>query len=667
MKPLPRSPNRARITLVLCLAALATAVCVPAATLSDWPNRQELSVPAAGLIKLNLPVETLDAALPGLDDLRILDAAGQEVAYAIARPRPGGKVVRAAKSFRVTLNNNTTVVVIETGLALPLESVALDTPAGSFIKAVHIEGSTDQQAWQSLAAGQPIFRRGGATQLHLPLPAAAVWPYLRCTVNDQRSEAIPFTGATVYSADPEPVSSEPLPVVISERIENPGQTRLTLNLGAANLNVSSLQFDTTDPLFTRNVTLAVKQVSENAIREQTIAEGVIYRVEIDGQPASSRLSVPVEQLIPTRELVVLIQNDDSPPLPITGVTALRRPVHAVFMARQAGAFALLTGNRRATAPRYDLGALGGNFKNVPVSPLKPAALAANPQFRAPEALPEITDTGAALDVAAWKYRKPVKLTRAGVQQVELDLDVLAHAQPGFSDLRFVRDGKQAPYILEHTSITRPLALKVAAANDPKKPKETRWSLTLPQRGLPVNRLVCETTTPLFKRDLRIYEMAADDRGREYEHYLGNASWTQTPDRKSKQFTLHLSSSPTTDTLFLVTDNGDNPPIELANFQSYYPVSRVLLKSSSTTPINLYYGNRQVGAPSYDLSLVAPQLLSADKTPAALGTEEQLKKSSWSEEGPHGQGGVIFWSVLSVVVVALLFLISRLLPKNESAK
>jgi hypothetical protein len=162
-------------------------------------------------------------------------------------------------------------------------------------------------------------------------------------------------------------------------------------------------------------------------------------------------------------------------------------------------------------------------------------------------------------------------------------------------------------------------------------------------------------------------MAADERGREYERHLGNASWTQTPDRKSKQFTLHLSGQPTTDTLFLVTDNGDNPPIDLANFQFYYPVSRVLLKSSSTAPINLYYGNRQIGAPSYDLSLVAPQLLSADKTPATLEAEEQLKKSTWAEEGPRGQGGVVFWSVLSVVVVALLFLISRLLPKHEAAK
>lgn len=662
MKPRLDSHPILRPGLAACLALLTALGLVRAADFSAWPNRQELAVPAPGLVKLSLPVETLDAAQPGLEDLRILDPAGGETSFALDRPRPGSRVTRAPKSFRVSLNNSSTVIAIETGLTLPVEAVALDTPAGSFIKAVQIEGSIDQRTWQTLASGQPIFRRSGATQLRLPV-SAGLWPFLRLTVNDQRSEAIPFTGATVFSAEPLPIPSEPLAVSISERVENPGQTRLALNLGAAHLDLVSLQFDTPDPLFTRRVTLAVRQVSENAMREQPIAEGVIYRVEIDGQPASARLVVPVEQPIPSRELVVLIQNDDSAPLQITGVSGLRRPVHAVFMARPGGTFSALTGNQRAAAPRYDLSALGGSFQSVPVSALKLGGIAPNPRYRAPEALPELQDLGAALDVAAWRFRKPVALSRPGVQQVELDLDVLAHAQTGCGDLRLVREGKQAPYLLEHTSITRPLAPKTAPARDPKKPRQSRWSLQLPQRGLPVNRLVCEAATPLFQRDLRLYERTADDRGREYERDLGQASWVQTPDRKSKHFTLLLSGTPTSDTLFLETDNGDNPPLELANFQFYHPVTRVLFKTTATTPIHLYYGNRDISAPRYDLSLVAPQVLSADKTVVSLGAEEQLKKSSWTENASAGSGGMIFWGMLGVVVVALLFLITRLLPKH----
>ena len=47
---------------------------------NEWRFRQPLDVPAAGLIRIDLPPETLDAARPALEDLRLLDSAGQEVA-----------------------------------------------------------------------------------------------------------------------------------------------------------------------------------------------------------------------------------------------------------------------------------------------------------------------------------------------------------------------------------------------------------------------------------------------------------------------------------------------------------------------------------------------------------------------------------------------------------
>ena len=91
-----------------------------------------------------------------------------------------------------------------------------------------------------------------------------------------------------------------------------------------------------------------------------------------------------------------------------------------------------------------------------MSPLKLSPLADNPAYRAPEVLAGIQEGGTALDVSAWKYRKAVKLRSRGAQRIELDLDVLSHAQPGFGDLRLVSAGKQLPYILEPT-VHQPLA------------------------------------------------------------------------------------------------------------------------------------------------------------------------------------------------------------------
>jgi hypothetical protein len=630
---------------------------------AGWQHEQPFTVPASGLVKLNLPIETLDAARPELEDLRLFDDAGNEVPYLIERPGPVVKIVQNVKSFHVTLTPSNTTVVLETGLAQSLDDVTLETPADGFLKPVRVEGSTDFKHWQTLEEGQPIFRLpNGVSRLHVSFPAGT-WPWLQLTVDDQRTQPIPFTGARIRGAVTEPAPTEWMPVTVAERSENPGETRLALNLGAANLSLAAVQIETAEPLFTRRVTFAVPQISEDSIREQTIGQGAIYRIAIEGQPAAESLSAPLEGLVRSRELLLFIHNQDSPPLPITAVRVEQRPVYLVFLARQAGAYHLLTGNGQCPAPRYDLATLDMNLKSVAVAPIKLPPPANNPDYRSPEVLPGIEPTGAALDVTAWRFRKPVKIAHVGAQQLEPDLDVLAHATPDFQDLRLLQGSNQVPYILERTSISRSLAPAVTATNDAKDPKLSRWILKLPQSNLPVTRLSCATESPLFQREILLYEELTDERGEKYLHDLGRASWVQKPDRNSREFFLTLDSLPQSNTLFLETHNGDNPPIALEKFQFFYPATRILFKAGSDNELFLYYGNPQATTPNYDLSLVAGQLLSAEKAIASPGIGQQLRKSSWREHEIPNKGGVVFWGILALVVVVLLVIISRLLPKS----
>lgn len=656
-----------RLTSGLCALGLCWNCSIRAASLpAEWQYAQQFNVTAPGLVKLNLPVATLDAARPALEDLRLYDDAGNELPFLIQHPRPATRTSHSPKSFQVSLHPSTTVITLETGLAQPLDGVTLASPANSFIKSVRIETSADGKSWDPVAQARPIFRQpNGASQLHLTIPPG-LRPWLRLTVDDQRSPPIPFTGAMVHAASAEPTSNEIFPVTIAERHENPGATRLTLNLGAANLDIANLHINTSEPLFARAVTLAVPQVLEDSIREQTMARGVIYRVAVEGQTPAANLTVPLESQVRSRELLLLIQNHDSPPLPITAVRAERHPVYLVFLARSAGVYHLLTGNRHCAAPRYDLAALGANLKATAVSPIQLSLLAENPAYRAPEILAGVPQDGTALEVAAWKFRKAVKLAHAGAQQLELDLEVLAQTQTDFQDLRLLRDGNQLPYILERTSISRALTPVVTATNDTKNPKLSRWLLKLPQSNLPLTRLSCATRTSLFEREVTLYEEVADDRGEKYRRNLGSATWVQTPNRPAKEFVLTMDSRLQTDTLILETHNGDNPPVELEEFQAFYVATRVLFKAEPASELFLYYGNPRVSSPRYDLSLVAGQLLAADKTPAALEAGEQLKKSSWAEGRTPGKGGVLFWGILALVVVALLVIIARLLPKTPPA-
>jgi hypothetical protein len=62
--------------------------------------------------------------------------------------------------------------------------------------------------------------------------------------------------------------------------------------------------------------------------------------------------------------------------------------------------------------------------------------------------------------------------------------------------------------------------------------------------------------------------------------------------------------------------------------------------------------------------VANQLLAAQKVAAYPGVEEQLKKGPWQPGRVHSSSGFIFWGALALVVVVLLAIISRLLPKPK---
>ncbi|MBM3860819.1 MAG: DUF3999 domain-containing protein [Verrucomicrobia bacterium] len=640
-------------TIVLAILALVAP--------TEWKHIQRLDVTQSGLVTVSLPPATLNAARAGLEDVRIVDHADREVPFLLLRSSRRHATAISPGKFTTSLTGRKTVVLIETGTTQSFDAITLATPSTGFIKAVSIEGSNDQHTWSLLATGQPVFRQAnGVANLRVTF-AEGNWRFLRATVDDARSEAVPFTGATLHALGGESATPERLPVTITDRTENGSQTRLTLDLGGANVRLASLRIETVEPLFARNVSVAVRQVQENAITEKTLARDTVYQVAIENQTPVSRLELPLDLPVATRDLLLLVENEDNPPLPVSAVTATRWPVHVVFRASQAGAYRLLTGNPRCAAPRYDLAALRQSLALT--TPERPGPLAPNPSHQPAEPLPELQDLGIPLDVTPWGYRKPLQLTRPGVQQLDLDLDVLSKAEPGFRDLRLVSDGKQRPYLLERTSILRKLTPEVTPANDPKRPRVSRWQLQLPKPNLPVTRLTCSSPTPLFRRHALLHEEPVDRRGDTYRRQLGSASWVRTSPASKPTLELSLSQAPLTGTMFLETDNGDNPAIELSGFALFYPVTRALFKAPMEPSTWLYFGNREASYPQYDLDLIAPQLLAEEKLSATLGELETLKKTGWAASQEHSRTGHwLFWGALAVVVLILIAVITRLLPK-----
>ena len=167
--PQPKTSRKFGNCILAALCATFVTSSVAAALPPDWQQEQRFDVAAPGIVKFSLPAETLNAARPALEDLRLYDNAGNELPFFIERPAPVAKVVQPAKSFQVSLNANTTVITLETGLAQPLDGVAPRAirrePVARGGSAGHVAPAAAHRGRLAHATGS-VHRRAGFCRRH---------------------------------------------------------------------------------------------------------------------------------------------------------------------------------------------------------------------------------------------------------------------------------------------------------------------------------------------------------------------------------------------------------------------------------------------------------------------------------------------------------------------
>jgi hypothetical protein len=356
-----------------------------------WRYQQAFEVAqAGGAMRVALPPETLDRLQPDLRDLRIVGADGAEVPYTVlelptARAAATTLVMmRRPVSLRIDMEKKEVIATIVTETDAPLDTVALfiaDTR--DYMLPARLEISENGDVWQTLATGLALFRRGqggrynAVVQNTLPLghqSAACV----RVTISTGES-SLAITGAELRvikeTAARRALPDVVAPVHIVATEQRAGETLLTLDLGAANLSLSTLSLQIAERLFMRHVTLIGMDGRELARGE------TLYRVEIPGQVSTRKSTLaPGGVLVSERRLIARIENGDSPPLDVRGASATRRPVHIAFNPASAGRFIFLAGNEQARAPRYDLAVLSGQLANLPLSPITVGASTETPGY-----------------------------------------------------------------------------------------------------------------------------------------------------------------------------------------------------------------------------------------------------------------------------------------------
>lgn len=636
-------------SLFLLLAATSTL-----ADHAAWKHLQKLPVTQTGLQRVELDPALLNASATALGDLRLVNPAGEERPFAILTPQRPPQHVEQAANFTQRLEGTVSRFEFQSAGREALNQVEFRVVEADFIKPATLEGSVDGTTWQTLAENALICRRSGFEKVTLRF-AEAKWTHFRLALDDSRSRPVVMQGATLRGGRDE-APEVPQAATILSREEKNGATHLRIGLGAANLSLATLRLKSPEGVFQRQIRIGSSSTW-------------FFRLQHEGRSVED-LEHMLDQSHPTRELGLIIENGDNPPLKIDGIEITRHVLPLVFQADVAGEWQLFAGNPQASAPSYDLAKMSNQLRSALSTLVKAVPVEPNPAFRAEAALPATGEASEVrLDTRGWQWRRAIAPSEKGprIFRVVLDDHIQTHASANGSDLRVISgDGVLVRHLMQDKGQKATAKAEFEPYPDEKRLQTSRWRFNLPLAGLPVTALHLETSSTLFERQLRLFEMEEDRRtGRMVERQLGYVSWKSTPDAPVKRMRLEISQRPRGNAIMLETNNGDNPALQLrAAFWEKKAVSLLFEADGSAQPLYLLYGNPNVAAPQYDIQLVRERFEKAAHAGTLLRDVEALTPQKASASTMSGSPWL--WAALVLVVGGLLWVVARLLPKVESA-
>jgi hypothetical protein len=256
--------------------------------------------------------------------------------------------------------------------------------------------------------------------------------------------------------------------------------------------------------------------------------------------------------------------------------------------------------------------------------------------------------------------------------VPLDAAALANsagAQGRFGDLRVV-DGsdRQIPWLIERGAEPLPVALtaekespRAVELKDTAGRRLSVYRIALGYPRLPWASLVVRTDARVFRRSVQLgYERPADRRHRDpwFETFASTLWEHADPATAPSALSVSVRPSEVSD-VTMVVEEGDNSALPITGVQLLLPTYRLRFFRPASATLRLLYGDDRVGAPSYDLALLAPRVLGAAATEATLAPEPAGATAPVNGlVAPR-----IFWALIALAVVALLAVLTSLVRRS----
>ena len=639
-----------------CLALFFVATVAFAA-----PRVERTITPGAkGPNRLDVDVALLGAARPrDLNDLRLRDAAGNEVPYLLIAPPERAPVWKSSAILPVASTKTSSGFEADLGTTADVDRVEIAGVAAPFLKRLRLEGGGDREHWNVLAAEATVFDLPEEKLKSLEVPFAhGEYRYLRVTWDDRNSARVQSVGtarARVYDsgATPPPVDiAVPYRVLASER----GRSRYRLTLPGPHLPIAAIELQVSNANVDRAASVSEPRLSGNTVAPVPLGSSTLRHAESDGAVAADT-SIPIT-FPEGPDLDLAVDNGNNPPLSIVRIVARLAPQPWIYFESADGAPITATyGVPTLQAPHYDLEASRRGIASA--SAAQAAWSSANLTVRMATASDGVPMTGAPVEQKDFRYSRTLGAMPRGLTSLVLDAHVLAHSD-ALNDVRLTDSkGNQIPYLVERRD--SPLAIRLSVpGHENAGGNKSLYRLSLPYDSLPYGaQIVIRTDARVFSRRVILRKSADESHGRDAQ-LLEVTTWQSSdPDSDPPPLTFGAPQR-SAHALELEIDEGDNAPLPIASAELLLP-SYALRFVNPGSALTLLYGNPMVSAPRYDLALLAPRLFGQSSHEVTLAAAEPADTA-----GTTSRERKIFWIVIAAAAVVLLLTLTRLLRGVSAA-
>jgi hypothetical protein len=605
-------------------------------------------------------------AVGGLSDLRFYDASGREIGYLLVPPPSVEPQWLPAQVLPTPTRDSLSGFQIDLGRSQLVDRVRVGGLPSPFLKRVQLEGSGDGARWIQLVREGTLFDLPDERLRQVELPfRAGEYRYLRVIWDDSSSGRLPLPTSvqarqTGLNAPPSQLAAD---LRFERRPSEPGRSRYRLRLPGARLPIVAIELRAGGGNILRDARVTETRLTNREMTPALLGEGTIRR-SVRGTVSAANLRIQLMMPPSEAELELMIDDGNNPPLDLTAVVAIFAPLPYVYFESERGEpLTARYGNARLTAPRYDLEAVRDSVHTVAMA----TARWGEPATRTPvgataSEVAGLHRTGAPIDRKTFRWTRTVPSSQSGLTALTLDAPVLAHSR--IADVRIAReDGRQVPYIVER--LEEPLRIDLPPLDlSPTAAKGgttlTEYRLRMPYDSLPASRLVLTTGARVFRRQLRVEVVRPpalhDGRRGSWRDIVVSAPWTHADEGTAAlPLTLELPAMHSSEA-YLVVDEGDNSRLPITAPTLLLPTYRLrFYRDRADETLSLLYGNAGLGAPTYDIALLAPELVGAPATEVAPGGEAA---GAAAAAGRIPQ--IAFWAVLGAAVLAMVALIVRLL-------